>query len=149
VSEARARVRDEHIFLKARGIDYLTWLTELFFSTKVLEEAQASGAVPDDEPIDPMMFVMHPRIAGSFPLILAAPARFALQKYAKQGIILGAVPTMLTSRDDHGVTKTVAMISAPNGKTLCRPRAGSERASVSETLPFRLLVLHEPRHHAA
>lgn len=26
-----ARVRDEHIFRQARGIDYLTWLTEFYF----------------------------------------------------------------------------------------------------------------------
>lgn len=112
-----ARVRDEHIFREARGVDYLTWLAELFFSTKALEEAQENGIIPEDEPIDPMMFVTHPRIEGAFPLMLAGPARVALQKHARRGTILGPVPTSFTSCDDRGVTKTVAMISAPNGKT--------------------------------
>src|SRR3954467_640172 len=61
-----SRVRDEHVFGNARGIDYFRWLTEVF-AYEALARAQESGHFPKDEPLDPMMFIKIPALRGRSP----------------------------------------------------------------------------------
>ena len=107
-----ARVRDEHIFRKARGIDYLTWLTELFFSFQALVEAQKQGQIPWDEPLDPMMFVTHPNIAGRFPLFISAKARIRLQQLHEAGVLGSSAPFYFSGDDSNNCTACLAVVPA-------------------------------------
>ena len=80
-----ARVRGEHVFGKARGIDSLTWLTEVYFVYEALARAQESGHFPQDEPLDPMMFIKIPALPGRFPLFISAEARIILRRLHDAG----------------------------------------------------------------
>lgn len=105
-----ARVRDEHLFRKARGVDYLTWLTELFFSFQALVEAQEQGLIPWGEPLDPMMFVSNPNIAGRFPLFISAQARIRLQQLHKSGMLGTPVPLYFCGDGPNDWTDCLAIL---------------------------------------
>lgn len=113
-----ARVRDEHVFRKARGIDYLSWLTEMYFSQKVLGEAQEQGIIPFDEPVDPMMIMRHSNVPGEFPLFISAQARSHLRRFYKQKILGTPIPSVLTSFDSNGAAGCLAVVNRLDGQFL-------------------------------
>jgi hypothetical protein len=110
-----ARVRDEHVFQKARGIDYLSWLTELFFGARALQEAQARGHIPDDEPLNPMMFVSHPHVPGRFPLWLSAVVRITFERWRDAGILRESVPFGLHGYDQNGLGACLVVLGLSTG----------------------------------
>jgi len=113
-----ARVRDEHIFRKARGMDYLTWLTELFFSFRELVRAQETGVILADEDLDPMSFVTHPHIPGRFPLAVASTARMRLLRLSQTGVLVGSMPYHIHGEDDSDNTGCLMLIQTASGETL-------------------------------
>ncbi|MFN2421640.1 MAG: DUF2726 domain-containing protein [Gemmatimonadota bacterium] len=113
-----ARVRDEHIFQKARGIDYLTWLTELYFAFQALIDAQDAGSIPPDDPLDPMLFMSIPDIPGRFPLFISALARVRLQRLHEQGLITAPAPFHLDGDSQSGTSESIAAVTVPNGRIL-------------------------------
>lgn len=113
-----ARVRDEHLFQKARGVDYLTWLTEIFFSFQSLVEAQEKGLLPDDEPLDPMSFLSNPNIPGAFPLFISAHARSRLIALNKRGVLSAPAPLDLRGDDADGRTTCISVVTAGRGELL-------------------------------
>jgi hypothetical protein len=113
-----ARVRDRHIFESARGLDYLTWLVEVFFGYEALVEAQGSGAVPVDEPLDPMMFAAVPHLSGAFPLFVSAQARVQLQRAFNRKVIAAPCPLVLTARCADGTTVCLAIVGLTSGGLL-------------------------------
>lgn len=115
-----ARVRDEHLFKEARGIGYLPWLTELFFTARWLSEARDKGQIPEDEPIDPMLLLSDPSIAeGHFPLFVSRIARVRLQGLQQKGVLRSPMPMTISGRDALGASHCLAVIDAPGGRLLC------------------------------
>ncbi|MFC1740117.1 DUF2726 domain-containing protein [Pseudomonadota bacterium] len=110
-----ARVRDEHLFRKARGINYLTWLTELFFSSEALVQAQNEGSIPKDEPLDPMMFSTNPNIVGPFPLFLSSEARNDIRSFHSEGILGAPSPYHFYGYDKAGGGHALVAIRASDG----------------------------------
>jgi hypothetical protein len=105
-----ARVRDEHLFQRARGVDYLTWLTELFFSFQMLVEAQKSGQLPWDHPLDPMSFMSNPNIAGRFPLFISADARIRLQQLYKMRVLGSSMPLYFCNTNGNDRDMCIAIV---------------------------------------
>src|SRR5439155_6062034 len=62
-----------------RGYDLLSWCVEQWFLLRGLEDAQARGDFPPDEPIDPMMIVALAGRKGFFPMWLSAEPRSNIQ----------------------------------------------------------------------
>jgi hypothetical protein len=114
-----ARVKDEHIFKKARGVDYLTWLSELFFSMDALANAQARGDFPEDEPLDFMSIVSGTHLRGRFPLLISAEARMRLRDYHKKGLLSSSAPLVEQGEDGNGRGASLAVVSTINGEALC------------------------------
>jgi hypothetical protein len=110
-----ARVRDEHLFRKARGIDYLTWLAEVFFAYQALVRAQDSGQFPEDEPLDPMMFMSMPNLPGRFPLFISARARGKLQRLYEEGVVTSAVPDHFRGYDFDGTAAALNAVVTSDG----------------------------------
>ena len=110
-----ARVRDEHIFKQARGIDYLTWLSEFYFAFQSLLRAQERGDFPVDEPPDPMLFFSNPHISGRFPLFVSAHARISLRKLHSNKLIREAVPMVLRGDDRAGRTNVLLLLLLADG----------------------------------
>lgn len=121
-----ARVRAEHLDLRARGMDVLAWLTELYFANEALEEFAASGAVPEDEPLDPMWMVTIPNAPGQrFPLWLAGAARRQLMDLWAAGILKWPLHVpMCFARGagvgpfEGGATETLSIIGGAEGQFL-------------------------------
>jgi hypothetical protein len=63
-----ARVNHRHLNLYAREVDSVTWLLEVVFIARAMEEGQANGTFPQDEPIDPFNIISWERNSRSFPL---------------------------------------------------------------------------------
>lgn len=110
-----ARVRDEHVFRKVRGVDYVTWLAEVFFCFRDLVEAQESGALPLDEPLDPMMVMTHPQLPGSFPLFVSAKARADLRQAHQRGTLSAAGAFVLSGEAETGATHCIAIAAERSG----------------------------------
>lgn len=113
-----ARVRDEHLFQKARGIDYVTWLTEVYFTYQWLGAAQDAGQIPGDEPLDPMLVMSLPNLRPQFPLWLSAGARVRLQAKHRAGLIWHPVPFCLVGEDASGTSSCMAILVRTEGKFL-------------------------------
>jgi hypothetical protein len=113
-----ARVRDEHLFKQARGIDYVTWLSEFYFAFQSLLQAQEEGAFPADEPPDPMLFVSSPHLAGRFPLFISAPARISLHKLYERKLIREPVPMVLQGEDRAGRSNVLLLLQLADGSIL-------------------------------
>jgi hypothetical protein len=105
-----ARVTDEHILKKARGMDYLTWLTELFFVSRWLEEAQTKGHLPPDEYFDPMIVARLPNRKARFPLFISADARARLHRLEEDGRIRCGTPEYIAGRDSSGYSGCCALL---------------------------------------
>ena len=110
-----ARVRDEHIFKQARGIDYLTWLAEAYFIHDALLRAQAAGDFPADEPPDPMLAFSIPSVPGRFPLFVSAPARISLRKLYAARHQTEAIPMVLCGDDRAGRSTALLLIQLADG----------------------------------
>jgi hypothetical protein len=110
-----ARVRDEHVFKKARGVDYVTWLSEFYFAFQSLLRAQEEGAFPADEPADPMLFFSSPHLSGRFPLFVSAPARISLRELFTRKLISEAIPTVLRGGDSVGHTHVLLLLQLADG----------------------------------
>jgi hypothetical protein len=113
-----ARVRDEHTFQRARGLNYLTWLAEVFFAFKSLSDAQDRGDFPLDEPPDPLSFVSIPSLQGRFPLFLSAAARTRLMRLDRSGVLASAVPISFRGTDENGVAGALVLTRTADGKLL-------------------------------
>lgn len=118
-----ARVRDEHIFKQARGIDYLTWLSEFHFAFEELVKAQQSGSFPEDEWPDPMLIVSHPHVDGHFPLFISGPARVSLRKMCTSKSINEAIPMVLRGDDRAGRTNVLLLLQLNDGSIVCTQSA--------------------------
>jgi hypothetical protein len=110
-----ARVRDEHIFRQARGIDYVTWLTEVYFAFQALIDAQEAGHIPADEILDPMLMMSVPNLPARFPLWLSAIARVRLQSKQRAGRLWHPVPFSLTGEDALGTSSCMAILVRGDG----------------------------------
>ena len=63
-----ARISHHHLNLYAREIDTITWLVEVEFVCRAMQEAQENGTFPQDEPIDPFNIYSWERNSQKFPL---------------------------------------------------------------------------------
>ncbi len=108
-----ARVRDEHIFEKARGLDYLTWLVELYFAQQDIYNAYLDGTIPPSEYVDPFMFISHPAVPGAFPLWISMDERVRLRAFCEAGISAAPVPMSFAGDGDNG--STVLMVLPVRG----------------------------------
>ena len=84
-----ARIDHRHMRLTSRGLNAIAWLAELEFLYRAMEEAQAEGVIPYDEPIDPLMIYSWERSTERFPLdfMMHAGAR------ARRLFDAGRIPT--------------------------------------------------------
>lgn len=78
-----ARIDHRHLKIEARGLDALDWLTEVQFLFLPMEEAQASGTIPFDEPLDPLLIYSWGRRSGAFP----SPSRWRTETEHSAGRI--------------------------------------------------------------
>lgn len=106
-----ARVRDEHVFQQARGIGFVTWLAELFFSSQVLSEAAARGELPPGSGDDPMNFVTHEHLPGGFPLFISSAARCKVIEAHARGELRTSTPTLFCGEDAGENTTCLAVLS--------------------------------------
>lgn len=106
------------MFRTERGVGYLAWLTELFFAFQALLDAQESGIIPWDEPLDPMSFVSNPNIPGAFPLFISMRARKDLRKYtATDASPYGSLLT-LAGNDSNGSASCFAIAEVSSGQVV-------------------------------
>lgn len=113
-----ARVRDEHIFQSARGINYVTWLTELFFATQAIKGAYESGIIPQDDYVDALSFATLPHLPGEFPLFLSSVARIRLMSFCERGILADSVPLHLRGYTPAGAGESLVVVPTPLGDLL-------------------------------
>jgi hypothetical protein len=110
-----ARVRDEHIFRQARGMDYLTWLSEVYFTFQWLLRAQEEGSFPADEPPDPMMCFSSPHLSGRFPLFVSVHARNSLRDLYSNKLIKEDTPLAFSGDDQTGRTNALLLLPLADG----------------------------------
>lgn len=94
-----ARVQSPHTHHGERGVDYLTWLVEVYFAAVAIDEFYASGAAPPDAYLDPMMFLSHERIPGKFPLAFGLQNRAHIQVLNRAGMLSSAYATIISATD--------------------------------------------------
>jgi hypothetical protein len=108
-----ARVTAEHLTGRAGpDLDVLTWLIECWFGKRALEEVQASGQLPWDEPCDPMSFLTHPHIPGDFPLFISRRGAGRLWKLYDQGRVMQPFPKEISRWGPDGETDCLCFVQA-------------------------------------
>jgi len=100
-----ARVRERHLHAQSRGLDMLTWLSEIFFTFRAMEEAQLAGDFPEDEPIDVMSVYSAPDLPGKFPLCFSMQTHAQLRSLHEAGRLRSCVPfRFVVHRANNGGT---------------------------------------------
>lgn len=100
-----ARIRERHLHASSRGLDMLTWLSELFFTYRAMEEAQLAGDFPEDEPIDVLNVYSAPNLPGRFPLCFSMQTHGQLRALHEAGKLRSCAPFhFVIHRPDDGGT---------------------------------------------
>lgn len=81
--------------------DLLSWCVEYWFLQRGIDEAQASGSIPPDEYLDPMLFVSLPGKTGRFPMWMSADPKIKIQRLCKAGRCRDASLSFWIGADDR------------------------------------------------
>ena len=110
-----ARVGDEHIHKQVRDMDFLTWLTEVFFCSKSFDEAQAEGQVQSDEIFMPELAASIGVSSRLFPLSRAAEARTKFPTWFREGAIENRMPLHLSGYTEDGEALALVVVGVVGG----------------------------------
>lgn len=91
--------------------DLLSWCVEYWFLQREIDDAQASGSVPPDEYLDPMLFVSLPGKAGRFPMWMSADPRIRIRALSESGHCRDSCPSFWIGADKPGSYHAVMWLS--------------------------------------
>jgi hypothetical protein len=111
------RVNHRHLNLYARDVDSVTWLLEVLFIARAMEEGQANGTYPEDEPIDPFNIISWERNSRSFPLSFTRAVSARLHRLCDAGKLPARYPSHVAYGKGSGVS-AMAVVRVADGKFL-------------------------------
>jgi Protein of unknown function (DUF2726) len=95
------RITARYLHSINRNYDLLSWCVEYWFLQREIDQAQASGSVPRDEYLDPMLFVSLPGKTGRFPMWMSAEPKITIQRLCTAGRCRDASPSYWIGADDR------------------------------------------------
>lgn len=111
---AIARVKSPQSHHGERGVASLTWLVELFFADRAIDEAYANGDIPPGEYLDPTLFLSNKSIPGKFPLALGLQNRAYIARLHDASLLSSPCATIMTASDSTGRGYCMAIIQHGN-----------------------------------
>ncbi len=112
------RINSRYVDRAYRGLDLLTYFTEVWFLTEAFDKAQSEGAVPHDEPFDPNLIVFDGRSQKKFPYWLSLDIQLEIQKFKKAGLIEGSVVSDWIGVDEAENWRCLAWLHVENDRVL-------------------------------
>lgn len=82
-----------------RTMNLLSWFVEAWFGARAFADAQESGAIPYDEPFDPMWFISIPGRKGWFPMQLGYEIRQKIRRLCNSGKCRDPSPSYFCGAD--------------------------------------------------
>ncbi|MES2765571.1 MAG: DUF2726 domain-containing protein [Bacteroidota bacterium] len=125
------RIRYNYLETRARGMDFLTWLIEVWFSEQSFNEEQQAGNIPYDESFDPLAILYQSKKNGAFPYRLSLPHAIQIEKLAKEGKCQEPVLSSMIASDKEGNLRGLGFIKVND-----KGYAFAETAMRAQSFPF-------------
>jgi very-short-patch-repair endonuclease len=121
------RINDNYVSRLYNQRTLLVWIVEVYELQKAFAEAQDRGAIPLDEPFDPMLFITSGDSKETFPFWIGRRARLRLLELAKSGAIPHAVTSGILWFDDDGTVRGLEFLEVSESmaivhRTAMRPQ---------------------------
>jgi hypothetical protein len=112
------RINSRYIDRTYRGLDLLTYFTEVWFLGEVFEKAQSEGQIPYDEPFDPTWIVNDGRKKRQFPYWLSLDVQNEIRKIKKEKLIKDDILSHWIGIDNMGNRRCLAWLNVTDDRVL-------------------------------
>ena len=121
------RINDNYVSRLYNQRTLLVWIVEVYELQKAFTEAQDRGAIPLDEPFDPMLFITSGDSREPFPYWIGRRARLRLLELAKSGASPHAATSGILWFDDDETLRGLEFVEVSESmaivhRTAMRPQ---------------------------
>ena len=121
------RINDNHVSRLYNQRTLLVWIVEVYELQQAFAQAQDRGAIPLDEPFDPMLFITAGNSSETFPYWIGRRARLRLLELGRSGAIPHAVTSGILWFDDDGTIRGLEFVEVSDSlaivhRTAMRPQ---------------------------